>query len=74
MREWEEISSRQHAPVLLLISPRLEIDAKRTPVIMLTSKSSSFDKVRGAMAGCNSYLTKPVGYIKFHKVLEEYLA
>ena len=74
MREWEEVSSRQHAPVLLLISPRLEIDAKRTSVIMLTSKSSSFDKVRGAMAGCNSYLTKPVDYIKFHKALDEYLA
>ena len=46
---------------------------KQTPVIMLTSKSSSFDRVRGAMAGCNSYLTKPVDYEKFHKVLEEYL-
>jgi len=47
--------------------------AKRTPVIMLTSKSSSFDRVRGALAGCNAYLTKPVDYVKFHKVLGEYL-
>lgn len=47
--------------------------AKNTPVVMLTSKSSSFDRVRGAMAGCNSYLTKPVDYEKFHKVLEQYL-
>lgn len=46
---------------------------KRTPVIMLTSKSSSFDRVRGALAGCNSYLTKPVDYEKFHKVLDEYI-
>lgn len=47
--------------------------AKRTPVIMLTSKSSSFDRVRGALAGCSAYLTKPVDYEKFHKVLAEHL-
>lgn len=31
-----------------------------TPVIMLTSRSSPFDKIRGKMAGCSAYLTKPV--------------
>lgn len=46
---------------------------KRTPVVMLTSKSSSFDRVRGTLAGCNAYLTKPVDYEKFHKVLDDYL-
>jgi len=46
---------------------------KDTPVIMLTSKSSSFDRVRGALAGCNSYLTKPVDYEKFHAVLDMYV-
>lgn len=46
---------------------------RNIPVVMLTSKSSSFDRVRGAMAGCSSYLTKPVDYEKFHKVLAEYL-
>ncbi len=30
------------------------------PVIMLTSKSSSFDRIRGKMSGCDAYLTKPV--------------
>lgn len=34
--------------------------AKNVPVIMLTSKGSTFDKVRGIMAGTNAYLTKPV--------------
>lgn len=28
-------------------------------VVMLTSKKSPFDKVRGTMSGCNAYLTKP---------------
>lgn len=49
-------------------------DAKLTPVVMLTSKSSPFDKVRGSLAGCNAYLTKPVDYENFYQVLEEYLA
>lgn len=30
------------------------------PVVMLTSKSSPFDRIRGKMAGCDAYLTKPV--------------
>ncbi len=46
---------------------------KQTPVVMLTSKSSPFDKVRGSLAGCSSYLTKPVDYENFYQVLEEYL-
>lgn len=46
---------------------------KQTPIVMLTSKSSPFDKVRGSLAGCNSYLTKPVDYENFYQVLEEYL-
>lgn len=33
---------------------------KTTPVIMLTSKSSPFDKIRGKISGCKAYLTKPV--------------
>lgn len=49
-------------------------DTKLTPVVMLTSKSSPFDKVRGSLAGCNAYLTKPVDYENFYQVLEEFLA
>jgi twitching motility two-component system response regulator PilG len=33
---------------------------RRTPVIMLTSRDSTFDKVRGTMAGVDVYLTKPL--------------
>jgi two-component system, cell cycle response regulator len=49
-------------------------ETKLIPVVMLTSKSSPFDKVRGSLAGCSSYLTKPVGYENFYQVLEGYLA
>ncbi len=33
---------------------------KGVPVVILTSRSSPFDLVRGALAGCSSYLVKPV--------------
>jgi two-component system, cell cycle response regulator len=34
--------------------------ADSVPVVMLTSKGSPFDRIRGKMAGCDAYLTKPV--------------
>jgi twitching motility two-component system response regulator PilG len=45
-----------------------------TPVIMLTGKSSSFDKVKGKFAGCDSYITKPVGRTDFQKIVQQYLS
>lgn len=49
-------------------------DTKRLPVVMLTSKSSPFDRIRGSLAGCSTYLTKPVDHASFHAVVEKYLA
>lgn len=34
---------------------------KDTAIVMLSSKSSTFDKFRGNWAGCDAYLGKPVG-------------
>ncbi|MBC7982466.1 MAG: response regulator [Candidatus Obscuribacterales bacterium] len=47
---------------------------RHVPIIMLTGRDSAFDKVRGVMAGCNRYLTKPIAVEALSKVLEEYLA
>ena len=33
---------------------------RRVPVVILTGRSSPFDLARGALAGCNGYLVKPV--------------
>jgi two-component system, cell cycle response regulator len=44
------------------------------PVVMLTSKSSPFDKIRGSLAGCDSYLVKPVTHRDFRQVVERYAA
>ena len=46
---------------------------KDIPVIMLTSRSSPFDRVKGKLAGCDTYLTKPVEHEEFHKVVSGYL-
>jgi two-component system, cell cycle response regulator len=32
----------------------------RPPIIMLTSRAGTFDKIKGTMAGCDAYLTKPL--------------
>jgi len=40
--------------------------SNKAPVIILTSQSSPFDRARGALAGCDSFLTKPVGLKQFY--------
>ncbi|MFS8513691.1 MAG: asparaginase domain-containing protein, partial [Planifilum fulgidum] len=34
--------------------------SRQVKVVMLTSRASRIDRIRGAMAGCDAYLTKPV--------------
>lgn len=46
---------------------------RSTAVVMLTSKSSPFDRIRGAMAGCDAYLTKPVDEEKLLEAIAKYL-
>jgi two-component system, cell cycle response regulator len=43
------------------------------PIVMLTGKTSPFNKVRGVMAGCDRYLTKPVDAEELKTVLNEYI-
>ncbi len=41
----------------------------KVPIIMLTSKTSPLDEVKGIMAGCNTYLIKPINPNEFQKML-----
>jgi two-component system, cell cycle response regulator len=43
--------------------------SQAVPIVMLTSKSSPFDRIRGKMAGCDAYLTKPVDPVQLQEVL-----
>ncbi len=42
---------------------------KKVPVIMLSAKTSPVDEVKGVMAGCTSYLTKPINHEDFKRLL-----
>jgi twitching motility two-component system response regulator PilG len=48
--------------------------ANAIPVVMLTSKGSPFDRIRGKMAGCDAYLTKPVDPEHLGEVLAQQLS
>jgi twitching motility two-component system response regulator PilG len=45
----------------------------RAAIVMLTSKASPFDRIRGRMAGCDAYLTKPVDPARLHQVLMPFI-
>ena len=47
--------------------------AKKTAVVMLTSKDSPFDKIRGSMSGCDAYLTKPVDEEKLLETIAKFV-
>ncbi|GAB4189097.1 MAG: hypothetical protein Tsb002_15820 [Wenzhouxiangellaceae bacterium] len=55
---------------------RLRSDSQQAdcPVVMLTSRDSAFDRIRGVMAGCTRYLTKPVSAENLYDVLHQYVA
>jgi twitching motility two-component system response regulator PilG len=47
---------------------------RKLPVIMLTSRSSTFDRARGALAGCDLYLVKPIDLPAFHQAVNRVVA
>ena len=48
-------------------------DRNAPPIVMLTGRDSPFDKIRGVMAGCSRYLTKPIAADELYKVLKEFV-
>jgi len=47
---------------------------KNTPIVLLTSRSSSFDKIKGTLAGCDTYLVKPINHNEFESVVNKYFS
>lgn len=45
---------------------------KAPVVVMLTSRGGSIDKIRGGLAGCDGYLTKPLDEAELLKVLSKF--
>jgi CheY-like chemotaxis protein len=56
-----------------LICKSIKNNNKQTNVVMLTSKASPADKVKGSLAGCDDYLVKPVGRQTFQNATRKYL-
>lgn len=46
---------------------------RKLPVVLLTGKKSPIDRLKGAFAGCDTYLTKPVQQPELVDVLKQYL-
>ncbi|MDJ0556944.1 MAG: response regulator [Microcoleaceae cyanobacterium MO_207.B10] len=46
---------------------------QKLPIVMLTARDSSFDKVQGHLAGATEYLTKPFDGEKLHQVINKLL-
>lgn len=46
----------------------------KSNVVMLTSRTSPFDRIKGKMAGCDAYLTKPIDPNYLHEVISRYIA
>ncbi len=47
---------------------------RKVPVVMLSGKDGLFDRVRGKLAGCNDYVTKPFDPDALLKTLKKYLS
>lgn len=46
---------------------------RHTAVVMLTGRSSPMDRLRGSLAGCDAYLTKPFDEGRFAEVIARYV-
>lgn len=54
------------------IRQRAAADAGRTPaLVMFTAADSAADRVRGSLAGCDAYLTKPLAEHELQRTLRE---
>jgi twitching motility two-component system response regulator PilG len=43
-------------------------------IVMLTSKKSPFDKVRGTMSGCDAYVTKPPSDERLAEEIQKFMS
>jgi two-component system cell cycle response regulator len=53
---------------------RKKPEYKKTPIIMVSGKTSPMDEVKGVIAGCTTYVTKPIQKEEFQKLGSRVLA
>lgn len=49
-------------------------ETAKVPIVMISGKDGFFDKIRGKMAGCSGYISKPFGPETLMRIVEEHLA
>ena len=54
------------------IRQRKSVGIKPPVIVMLTSRGASLDKMRGSLAGCDAYLTKPLEERALLQTLSKY--
>ena len=54
------------------IKQRKDPLARPPVVVMLTSRGGSIDKIRGGLAGCDGFLTKPLNEVELLKILSKH--
>lgn len=52
---------------------RANPDFEQLPIIMLSSKDSPFDRVRGELLGCNAYVSKPFNKVDLLETVRQQL-
>ncbi|MBI3776048.1 MAG: response regulator [Gammaproteobacteria bacterium] len=55
------------------ICKHIKSKAPNTAVVMISGKTTASDKLRGALAGCDAYLMKPVARQTFQAAVKKYL-
>lgn len=55
------------------ICKHIKSKSPNTTVVMVSGKTTSSDKLRGALAGCDAYLVKPVARQTFQATVKKYL-
>lgn len=52
---------------------KLDPEKQHIPVVLLTAHDSALDRVKGKIAGCDTYLAKPVSKDDFYQTLRKHL-
>jgi twitching motility two-component system response regulator PilG len=51
---------------------QIKLQSPAPKVLMITHRDNAYDKIRGSLAGCDAWFTKPLDQQRLHALLREY--